>query len=84
VLGGSRGTRRAGQRGGKGIRGMEKATRGGTGSRRWTSVICTAAVGGELHRRQSKRAEEQGTEGVQRKKKRGRRSGGLFCENQKL
>jgi hypothetical protein len=33
------------------------------------------------------RAEEQrsrGTEGVQRKKKRVRRSGGLFCENQKL
>jgi hypothetical protein len=26
----------------------------------------------------------QGTEGVQRKKKGGRRSGGLFCENQKL
>jgi hypothetical protein len=82
---GSRGALGAEQRGGKGIRGMEKATRGGTGSRRWTTVICTAVAGGELHhRRQSRRAEKQGTEGVQRKKKRGRRFGGLFCENQKL
>jgi hypothetical protein len=31
---------------GKEIRGMEKATHGRTGSRRWTTVVCTAAVGG--------------------------------------
>jgi hypothetical protein len=82
---GSRGARRAGQRGGKRDQGHGEDDAWAIGKQEVDD--------GDLHsggRRGSctgGRAEEQrskGTEGVQRKKKRVRRSGGLFCENQKL
>jgi hypothetical protein len=56
----------------------ERMTRGRRRSRRWTAAACTVAAGGSCtggRRKQSRGGTE--TEGVQRKKKKGKRSGGL-------
>jgi hypothetical protein len=82
---GSRGARRTGQRGGKGDQGPGEDDAWNHGKQEVDDGdLHSGGRRGKLHRRQSRRAEEQGAEGVQRKKKRGRRSGGLFRENQKL
>jgi hypothetical protein len=58
----------------------EKMTRGQRRSRRWTVAACTAAAGGAAPAAEQAEQRSREAEGVQRKKKRGRRSGDCFVK----
>jgi hypothetical protein len=79
---------RAGENSGEGLRRWAGVgCRVGRGEQKMNGGVDgrAAARGGVLcwrqNMKQRSRADGQRAEGVQRKKKRGRRSGGLFCEN---